>query len=43
MTTHSSILALRIPWIVEPGGLLFIASQSLTRLNSNSVVKIIGF
>ena len=21
MTTHSSILAWRIPWIVEPGGL----------------------
>ena len=43
MTTHSSILAWRIPWTVEPGGLLFRALQSLTQLNSNSVVKTIGF
>ena len=27
MATHSSILACRIPWTEEPGGLQFIASQ----------------
>ena len=27
MTTHSSVLALRIPWIEEPGGLEFVGSQ----------------
>ena len=27
MTTHSSILALRIPWTEEPGGLQSIGSQ----------------
>ena len=27
MATHSSILAWRIPWTEEPGGLQFIASQ----------------
>ena len=27
MATHSSILAWRIPWTEEPGGLLFIRSQ----------------
>ena len=27
MTTHSSVLALRIPWIEEPGGLEFMGSQ----------------
>ena len=43
MTTHSSILAWRIPWTVEPDGLLFKALQTLTRLNSNSVVRTIGF
>ena len=33
MTTHSSILAWRIPWIEEPGGLQFRGSQrSHTRL-----------
>ena len=30
--THSSILAWRIPWTEEPGGLQFIGSQSQTRL-----------
>ena len=30
--THSSILAWRIPWTEEPGGLWFIESQSGTRL-----------
>jgi len=27
MTTHSSILAWRIPWTEEPGGLQFTGSQ----------------
>jgi len=27
MATHSSILAWRIPWTEEPGGLQFIVSQ----------------
>ena len=27
MATHSSILAWRIPWREEPGGLLFVQSQ----------------
>ena len=30
--THSSILAWRIPWTEEPGGLQSIGSQSQTRL-----------
>ena len=30
MATHSSILAWRMPWIEEPGGLQSIASQSDT-------------
>ena len=29
MTTHSSILALRIPWTEEPGGLQSMGSQSV--------------
>ena len=32
MATHSSILAWRIPWTEEPGGLQSIGSQSWTRL-----------
>ena len=32
MTTHSGILAWRIPWTEEPGGLQFIGSQSQTQL-----------
>ena len=32
MTTHSSILAWRIPWTEEPGGLPPMGSQSWTRL-----------
>ena len=31
MATHSSILAWKIPWIEEPGGLLSMRSQSWTR------------
>jgi len=30
MATHSSILAWRIPWTEEPGGLQFMESQSQT-------------
>ena len=30
--THSSILAWRIPWTVEPGGLQFMGSQSPIQL-----------
>ena len=29
MTTHSSILAWRIPWTEDPGGLQFIGSQRM--------------
>ena len=32
MATHSSILAWRIPWTEEPGGLQSMESQSQTRL-----------
>ena len=32
MATHSSILACRIPWMEEPGGLQSTGSQSRTRL-----------
>ena len=33
MATHSSILAWRIPWTEEPGGLQSMESQSQTRLS----------
>ena len=33
MATHSSVLAWRIPWIEEPGGLPSTGSQSWTRLS----------
>ena len=33
MATHSSILAWRIPWTEEPGGLQFMESQSWTQLS----------
>ena len=32
MATHSSILAWRIPWTEEPGGLQSVGLQSQTRL-----------
>ena len=32
MATHSSILASRIPWTKEPGGLQFMGSQSVKQL-----------
>ena len=34
MVTHSSILAWRIPWIEEPGGLQSMRSQSQTQLSN---------
>ena len=38
MTTHSSILAWRIPWAEEPGGLQFMWSQkSWTQLRDNKL------
>ena len=36
ITTHSSILAWRIPWTKEPGGPWSIASQSWTQLKQLS-------
>ena len=33
MATHSSILAWRILWTEEPGGLQYVGSQSRTRLS----------
>ena len=36
MATHSSILAWRIPWTEEPGGLESMGSQSRTRLKQPS-------
>ena len=33
MATHSSVLAWRIPWTEEPGGLQSTGSQSQTRLS----------
>ena len=33
MSTHSSILAWRIPWTEEPGGLPSMGSQSRTQLS----------
>ena len=33
MTTHSRILAWKIPWTEEPGGLQSMGSQSPTRLS----------
>ena len=37
MATHSSILARRIPWTEEPGGLQSTWSQSQTRLKQHSM------
>ena len=37
MATHSSILAWRIPWTEEPGGLLSIGLQNRTQLKPVSV------
>ena len=35
MATHSSILAWRIPWTEEPGGLRSIGSQRLKRFSTH--------
>ena len=42
MATHSSVLAWRIPWMEEPGGLQSIGSQSRTRLSDFTVFIIIS-
>ena len=34
MATHSSVLAWRMPWTEEPGGLLFTVARSQTRLSN---------
>ena len=39
MTTPSSILAWRIPWTEEPGGLESLGSQSRTRLSMHRPVS----
>ena len=42
MATHSSILAWRIPWTEEPGGLLSVGSHSRTQLKWLSMRACIG-
>ena len=42
MASHSSILAWRILWTEEPGGLLSMGSQSQTRLKRLSMHACIG-
>ena len=37
MATHSSILAWRIPWTKEPGGLQSMESQSWTQLKQLNI------
>ena len=37
MATHSSILAWRIPWTEEPGGLQSMGSWSRTRLRDSAL------
>ena len=39
MATHSSILAWRIPWTGQPGGLQFMESQSQTQLSDKHTHK----
>ena len=41
MTTHSSILAWKIPWTEEPGELQFMGLQSWTRLSNFTIYFII--
>ena len=43
MATHSSILALKIPWTEELGGLQSMGSQSQTRLKSLAHVHTVSF
>ena len=40
MATHSSILAWRIPWTEEPGGLQSVGAQSIT--NSRTLLKLMS-
>ena len=40
MATHSSILAWRIPWTEEPGGLVLGAEKSRTRLNDQYTAQL---
>ena len=42
MATHSSILAWRIPWTGEPGGLLSMGSHRVTQLKRLSMHACIG-
>ena len=42
MATHSSILACRIPWTEEPGGLQSRGSQSRTQLKRLSMYTCMG-
>ena len=39
MSTHSSILAWRIPWTEEPGGLQSMGSQRVGHDSANSAIK----
>ena len=39
IATHSSILAWRIPWTEEPGGLQSIGSQSQTQLSTHACME----
>ena len=43
MVTHSSILAWKIPWTEEPGGLQSMGSQSQTRLSIHTHIKFLCF
>ena len=43
MVTHSSILALRIPWIEEPGGLQSIGSHTIGHDRSHLAHTYIGY
>ena len=40
MAIHSSVLALRISWMEEPGGLQSMGSQSRTRLSDFTYVSL---
>ena len=42
MATHSNILAWRIPWTEEPGGVQSMGSQSRTRLKRLSMHGTLG-
>ena len=42
MATHSSILAFRIPWTEEPGGLVHRVAKSRTRLKGLSTHMVVN-